>query len=61
MLVILEWIMGIALLIGAGYLAFMSSHINSELKVGKQLPLPWERKRKLFDKSDIKYRDGDNT
>ena len=53
--------MGIALLIGAGYLAFMSSHINSELKVGKQLPLPWERKRKLFDKSDIKYRDGDNT
>ena len=64
-MLILETIVGIAFLIGAGYFAFMSSHINSEIKAGKQLPLPWEsntlRPRKLFDKSEIKYRDGDNT
>lgn len=60
-MLILESIMGILLLIGAGYIAFMSSHINSEMRAGKNIPLPWERKRKLFDKSDIEYRDGDNT
>jgi hypothetical protein len=64
-MLILETIMGIVLLIGAGYFAFMSSHINSEIKAGKQLPLPWESKtlrhRKIFDKSEIEYRDGDNT
>ena len=60
-MLILESIMGIALLVVGGYLAFMSSHINSEMKAGKNIPLPWERKRKLFDKSDIEYRDGDNT
>lgn len=60
-MLILESIMGILLLVGAGYIAFMSSHINSEMRAGKNIPLPWERKRKLFDKSDIEYRDGDNT
>lgn len=43
----------------------MSSHIISEEKAGKRIPLPWERmfkkERKVFDKSDIEYRDGDNT
>jgi hypothetical protein len=40
-----------------------------ERKRGEFLPLPWEKggwlrngeNRKIFNKSDIKYRDGDNT
>ena len=24
-------------------------------------PFPWEQGRKLFDKSDLEYKDGDNT
>ena len=35
--------------------------LSDEEKKGKCIPLPWEKKRKIFDKSDIEYRDGDNT
>lgn len=46
----------------AGYFAFMSSHIVSEQKAGKHIPLPWEKEsNQIFDKSKIKYTDGDNT
>lgn len=41
---ILNTLGGILFFIGAGYFAFMSSHINSELKAGKRIPLPWEKK-----------------
>ena len=35
-------------------MAYVGLHINK--------PFPWERdSRKTFDKSDIEYRDGDNT
>ena len=41
---------------------YVSEHMRQERKAGKQIPLPWEKpNRKPFDKSDIKYRDGDNT
>ena len=35
-------------------MAYVGIHINK--------PFPWEKEyRKTFDKSDIEYRDGDNT
>ena len=47
---------------------YMLQHIQEEKRRGEYLPLMWEKggwlrkiKRKAFDKSDIKYRDGDNT
>ena len=40
---------------------YMQTHIIQEQKQGKSIRLPWEKKRKPFDKSDIEYRDGDNT
>ncbi len=47
---------------------YVQFHMEREKREGKGLPLLWEeggwlRKqfRKPFDKSDIKYRDGDNT
>ena len=56
---------GAILLILSAFFVYMSSHIISEEKAGKSIPLPWERmfkkERKVFDKSDIEYRDGDNT
>ena len=42
----------------------MGCHISEEKRQGKWIPLPWEKDgwaRKLFDKNDVKYRDGDNT
>ena len=43
---VLENILGILLLIFMGWAAYMSSHIISERKAGKQIPLPWEKKPK---------------
>ena len=43
---VLENILGILLLIVMGLAAYMSSHIISERKAGKGLPLPWEKKPK---------------
>ena len=43
---------------------YMGCHISEEKRQGKWIPLPWEKDgwgRKLFDKNDVKYRDGDNT
>ena len=43
----------------------MSSHLVSEKKLGKIIPLPWESKSGepgKFDKQGVaKYNDGDNT
>ena len=58
----METFIVIILVIGAFFFMYMSSHILSEEKKGKCIPLPQEKnKRKIFDKSDIEYRDGDNT
>lgn len=54
----MEWI----LVILAAFFAYMSFHCAEEQRQGKTIKLPWEKvKRKIFDKSDIEYRDGDNT
>lgn len=59
---IINFLVGLLFTIGAFFFMYMSSHVNSERKLGKTIPLPWEKnKRKIFNKSDIKYRDGDNT
>ncbi len=43
---IIEKIIGILLLIFIGWAVYMSSHIVSEQKAGKKIPLPWEKKPK---------------
>ncbi len=47
----------------AAVFAYGSAHVLEEQKQGKDIPLPWEKSNnnKTFDKSNIKYRDGDNT
>ena len=46
----------------AAVFAYGSAHVMEEERTGKQIPLPWEKtNNKTFDKSNIKYRDGDNT
>jgi len=39
----MKCIVGILVLIGMAYFAFMSSHLVSEQKKGKRIPLPWEK------------------
>lgn len=58
----MEIILGIFVVFVAGIFAYGSFHVAEEQRQGKRIPLIWERKkRKIFDKSDIEYRDGDNT
>lgn len=57
----MEYIIGTLLICFGAFFAYMSSHMISEQKLGKQIPLPWERNNTIFDKSKIKYTDGDNT
>jgi len=57
----METFFGIVLCIFGAFIVFMSAHVVNEQKHGRTIPLPWETKRKIFDKSNIKYRDGDNT
>jgi len=46
----------------AAVFAYGSAHVAEEQKQGKVIPLPWEKtNNKTFDKSNIKYTDGDNT
>ena len=86
---VLEFIFNLGLIVVMAFFAYMSSHLVSEKKAGKTIPLPWEkkhekqtvdsvgsqtngtkRKRKnanasakgiVFNKSKVKYFDGDNT
>lgn len=60
--------MGLCLVLGGFFLLWIGAHVEEEHRKGESIPLPWEKggwmnraKRKIFDKSDIKYRDGDNT
>ena len=57
----MEVFIAIIFVIASFFFMYMSCHIIDEEKKGKCIPLPWEKKRKIFDKSDIEYRDGDNT
>jgi len=60
---ILQMLFSIAAFFMFALIAYLSVHIVEEEKQGKTIPLPWERKpsTKLFDKSHVQYRDGDNT
>ena len=60
---ILETLFQIIILCVGVFFVYMSSHMVEEKKRGKTIPLPWESnyKFKCFDKSNVKYRDGDNT
>lgn len=60
---ILEFLLGVFVCIIGLSFVYMSVHMVEEKKRGKNIPLPWEKdyKFKCFDKSNIKYRDGDNT
>jgi len=49
-------------------LTYIGFHMACEKDAGKYIPLLWEKGgalnktyHKLFNKSDVKYRDGDNT
>jgi|TARA_B110000444_G_scaffold257167_1_gene295066 cell division protein FtsL len=57
----LDTIFSVIILAFAAFCVYMQTHIIQEQKQGKSIRLPWEKKRKPFDKSDIEYRDGDNT
>jgi hypothetical protein len=61
----MEYLIGIVLVLASFLFAYVSSVVIEEEKKHKRIPLFWEKefwkKRKLFDKSDIEYRDGDNT
>ena len=62
MMEVINFILGAVLIVVMFFFAYMSSHLVSEKKAGKTIPLFWEEDRtKPFDKSDIEYRDGDNT
>ncbi len=61
-------VFAILLLIGMAWFVYMGAHIQEERRQKKHIPLLWEEggvfnrvKKKLFDKSDVVYRDGDNT
>ena len=58
---------GIILLIAFGF-TYIGFHMAMEKDKGEYIPLPWEKGgflnktyHKVFDKSKVKYFDGDNT
>ena len=67
----LEVIFGLTLLCFFMTLTYVGIHMTFEKDAKKSIPLLWEpggllynlfkKEPKQFDKSDIKYRDGDNT
>jgi len=64
----LEYLLGFIILFVAVLITYVSIHMEQEKYEGKTLPLPWEKggwmrggKPKIFNKSDVVYRDGDNT
>ena len=66
--IMIELIVAVIVLVVMLGAVYVGAVINEEERRGKRIPLIWEKdgflrmtKRKVFDKSDIKYRDGDNT
>ena len=66
--IMIELIVAVIVLVVMLGAVYVGAVINEEERRGKRIPLFWEKdsflhvtKRKVFDKSDIKYRDGDNT
>ena len=65
---LLEYLMAAVVMVVGFWFCYMSFHVVEEQKKGKYIPLPWEEGgflnktyRKVFDKSDVKYTDGENT
>ena len=61
---VIQFIIGIISVIALFFFVYVSSVIVHEQKTGKPYRMFWEKnnnKRKLFDKSDLEYKDGDNT
>ena len=48
----IEWLMTGFIIIAAGIFAYMSAHINEEIKRGKKIPLLWEKKDKVKNHID---------
>tara|TARA_B100000575_G_C22558428_1_gene355421 strand:- start:65 stop:199 length:135 start_codon:yes stop_codon:yes gene_type:complete len=42
---VLNILVGLIFTVGAFFFMYMSSHINSERKAGKTIPLPWEKNK----------------
>jgi|TARA_R110000796_G_C14509024_1_gene429687 hypothetical protein len=68
MIDLLQGFIGLVFIIIAAIAVYIGAVVQEESRKGKRIPLFWEKdsylrvtKRKVFDKSDIKYRDGDNT
>ena len=89
MMEVINFILGVVLIVVMFFFAYMSSHLVSEKKAGHTIPLPWEKRNAIqtddsngsqindakrtkqnanasaktgvFDKNQVKYRDGDNT
>lgn len=62
--IMLDTIIGIIFLIPMALFAYIGCHMSEEKRAGKYLPLFWEKDGmgyKIFNKSDVKYTDGDNT
>ena len=64
----IELIVAVIVLVVMLGAVYVGAVVSEEERRGKRIPLIWEKdgflrmtKRKVFDKSDIKYRDGDNT
>jgi len=64
----METLIGILMLLVMSLFVYMGTHIQEEQRQKKHIPLLWEEgglfnkvKKKIFDKSDVVYRDGDNT
>ena len=43
MIEVLNFIIGVVLIVVMFFFAYMSSHLVSEKKAGKTIPLPWEK------------------
>lgn len=59
---------GLILVLGGFLMLYVAAHVEDEHRKGKKIPLFWEKgswlrrgTRKIFNKSDVVYRDGDNT
>jgi hypothetical protein len=67
----IEQFIAFCVLIVLSVFAYIGIHMSYEKEAQKRIPLTWEpggflyelfkSQQKQFDKSDIKYRDGDNT
>ena len=68
MIEVFQIVVGVVIVCIMACAVYIGVIVQEEVRQGKRIPLLWEKggflykaKSKVFDKSDIKYRDGDNT